>query len=78
MISEAEDIFEKIYQQNQDNIIAELSTAEKSNHIKLYQDNQKSFFKEFIIRKENSEFVIDEKSNGTYQVQSTDKEARKF
>lgn len=79
LISEAEDIFEKIYQQNQDNIIAELSTAEKiKSLIKLYQDNQKSFFKEFIIRKENNEFVIDEKSNGTYQVQSADKEARKF
>jgi len=46
--------------------------------IKLYQDNQKPFFKEFIIKKESNGFVIDEKRNETYQVQSADKEARKF
>lgn len=79
LISDAEGIFKEIYQQNQDDIIAELTTAEEiKSLIKLYQDNQKSFFKEFIIRKENNEFVIDEKTNETYQVQSADKEARKF
>ena len=79
LISEPEDIFKEIYQQNQNDIIAELTTTEEiKSLIKLYQDNQKSFFKEFIIRKENNEFVIDEITNETYQVQSADKEARKF
>jgi hypothetical protein len=79
LISGAEEIFKEIYQQNQDDIIAEITTAEEiKSLIKLYQDNQKSFFKEFIIRKESNEFVINEKTNGTYQVQSADKEARKF
>ena len=79
LLSEAEDIFKEIYQQNQDEIIAEITTADEiKSLIKLYQDNQKSFFKEFIIRKKNNQFVIDEKTNETYQVQSADKEARKF
>jgi hypothetical protein len=68
-----------IYQQYQDDIIAELTTAEEiKSLIILYQDNQKLFFKEFIIRKENNKFVIDEKTKETYQVQSADKGARKF
>ena len=79
LISESEEIFKNIYQPNQADIIAELTTAEEvKSLIKLYQENQKSFFKEFIIRKESNGFVIDEKTNDTYQVQSADKEARKF
>jgi hypothetical protein len=79
LLSEAEDIFKEIYQQNQNDIIAEITTAEEiKSLIKLYQDNQKSFFKEFIIRKDNNQFVIEVKIKGTYQVQSADKEARKF
>ncbi|MDD4641093.1 MAG: hypothetical protein PHF92_07040 [Bacteroidales bacterium] len=79
LISESEEIFKNIYQLNQADIIAELTTAEEvKSLIKLYQDNQKPFFKEFIIKKESNGFVIDEKRNETYQVQSADKEARKF
>jgi len=79
LISESEEIFKNIYQPNQADIISELTTAEEiKSLIKLYQENQKNFFKEFIIRKESNGFVIDEKTNGTYQVQSADKEARKF
>lgn len=79
LISESEEIFKNIYQPNQADIIAELTTAEEvKTLIKLYQENQKPFFKEFIIRKESNSFVIDEKTNETYQVQSADKEARKF
>jgi len=79
LINEPEDIFKEIYQQYQDDIIAELTTAEEiKSLIILYQDNQKLFFKEFIIRKENNKFVIDEKTKETYQVQSADKGARKF
>lgn len=79
LISETEEIFKNIYQPNQADIIAELTTAEEvKSLIKLYQDNQKPFFKEFIIKKESNGFVVDEKSNETYQVQSADKDARKF
>lgn len=79
LISESEEIFKNIYQQNQADIIAELTTAEEvKSLIKLYQENQKPFFKDFIIRKESNRFVIDEKTNEIYQVQSADKEARKF
>jgi hypothetical protein len=79
LINEPEDIFKEIYQQYQDDIIAELTTAEEiKSLIILYQDNQKLFFKEFIIRKENNKFAIDEKTKETYQVQSADKGARKF
>ena len=79
LISNSENIFKYIYQQNQDEIIAKLTSAEEiTSLIKLYQENQKSFFKEFIIRKENNEFVIDEKASETHQVQSAEKEARKF
>jgi hypothetical protein len=79
LITEPEDIFKDIYQQYQDDIIAELTTAEEiKSLIILYQNNQKSFFKEFIIRKENDKFGIDKKTKETYQVQSADKGARKF
>lgn len=79
LISESEEIFKNIYLPNQADIITELTTAEEAKSlIKLYQENQKPFFKEFIIRKESNGFVIDEKTNETYQVQSADKEARKF
>jgi hypothetical protein len=79
LISESEEIFKNIYQPNQADIISELTTAEEiKSLIKLYQENQKTFFKEFIIRKDSNGFVIDEKTNETYQVQSADKEARKF
>lgn len=79
LISESEEIFKNIYLPNQADIITELTTAEEvKSLIKLYQENQKPFFKEFIIRKESNGFVIDEKTNETYQVQSADKEARKF
>lgn len=79
LISESEEIFKNIYQQNQSEIIAELTTAEEvKSLIKLYQENQKSFFKDFIIKKESFGFVINEKTNEAYQVQSADKDARKF
>jgi len=79
LISESEDIFKIIYQQNQEDILTELTTVEEiKSLIKLYQDNQKSFFKEFIIRKDQNEFIIEKKTNETFQVQSADKEARKF
>ena len=79
LISDSEEIFKNIYLPNQKEIIAELTTAEEiKSLIKLYQENQKNFFKEFIIRKEGNGFVIDEKTNKTYQVQSADKETRKF
>lgn len=79
LISESEEIFKNIYQPNQADIIAELTTAEEvKSLIKLYQDNQKPFFKEFIIKKESNGFVVNEKTNETYQVQSADKDARKF
>lgn len=79
LISESEDIYKAIYQQYQDDIIAELTTTEEiKSLINLYQYNQISFFKEFIIRKQDNGFVIDKKTNETYQVQSADKEARRF
>lgn len=79
LISDPEDVFKEIYQQNQNDIIAEITTAaEIKSLIKLYQENQKSFFKEFIIKIENNEFVIIEKTIDTYQVQSADKESRRF
>ena len=79
LVSEQEAIFKEIYLPQQDVILSELTEAnEIKSLIKLYQDNQKLFFKEFIIRKENNKFVIDEKTKETYQVQSADKGARKF
>ncbi len=79
LLSTPEDIFEKIFEPNQDDIIANLTTAKEIEAlIKLYQDNQKSFFKEFIIRKDNNRFVVERKTEETYQVQSADKKVRKF
>lgn len=55
-----------------------LETNEIKSLIKFYQDNQKQFFKEFIIKKTDNEFLIIQKINDTFQVQTSDKEARNF
>jgi len=79
LISESEDIFKIIFQQNKDEIISKLSTFEEiKSLINLYQNNQKAFFKEFIIMKKNNEFMLIEKTDDTHQVQTFDKETRKF
>lgn len=79
LITESEDIFNEVFEKNQDEILPELTTTEEiKSLIQLYQENQKSFFKDFIIRKDNNDFVIDIKTDETYQVQSADKDARKF
>lgn len=79
LISETETLFKDIYLPNQDVILPKLTEA---NDIKsliiLYKGNQKQFFKEFIIKKTESGFLIVKKTNNTYQVQSADQEARKF
>lgn len=79
LILESEDIFKEIYRSNQEDIISELTSSEEiKSLIQLYQDNQESFFKEFIIKKGGSDFLIHKKTNKSYQVQSADKEARMF
>lgn len=79
LVSETETLFKDIYLPKQDIILSELTEAnEIKSLIKLYQDNQKQFFKEFIIKKIERGFLITKKTNTTYQVQSADQEARKF
>lgn len=79
LVSEQEDIFKEIYLPKQDIILSELTEAnEIKSLIKLYQDNKRQFFKEFIIKKTEHSFEIVKKINNTYQVQSADQEARKF
>lgn len=79
LVSEQEAIFKEIYLPEQDIILSELTEAnEIKSIIKLYQDNQKQFFKEFIIKKAERSFSIAKKTSNTYQVQSADPEARKF
>jgi len=79
LVSEQEAIFKEIYLLKQDIILSELTeTNEIKSLIKLYQDNQKQFFKEFIIKKTEHSFSIEKKTSNTYQVQSADPEARKF
>lgn len=79
LISEQEAIFKEIYLPKQDIILADLTeTQEIKSLIKLYQDNQKQFFKNFIIKKTGHSFSIAKKTSTTYQVQSADPEARSF
>jgi hypothetical protein len=79
LVSEQEDIFKEIYLPKQDIILSELTEAnEIKSLIKLYQDNKRQFFKEFIIKKTEHSFGIVKKINNTYQVQSADQEAIKF
>lgn len=79
LISEPEDIFNEIYLKNKSAILSELTEAKEiKSLIKLYQDNQQQFFKEFVIKKTEHSFLISEKTNNIYQVQSPDPEARKF
>lgn len=79
LVSEQVDIFKEIYLPKQDIILSELTEAnEIKSLIKLYQDNKRQFFKEFIIKKTEHSFEIVKKINNTYQVQSADQEARKF
>jgi hypothetical protein len=79
LVSQPEAIFKEIYLPKQDIILSELTEAnEIKSLIKLYHENKRQFFKEFIIRKTEHTFAIAKKTSNTYQVQSTDQEARKF
>lgn len=79
LLSEQEEIFEEIFIPNQEKILSALTEAnEIKSLIKLYHDNQKQFFKEYIIKKTEHSFSIAQKTSSTYQVQSADPEARKF
>jgi len=79
LVSETEILFKDVYLPKQDIILSELTeTNEIKSLIKLYQDNQKEFFKDFIVKKTESGFLIAKRTNNTYQVQSADQETRKF
>ncbi|MDI9357360.1 MAG: hypothetical protein QM528_00255 [Phycisphaerales bacterium] len=79
LVIKSVDIFSKIYQLKQDEIIPQLTTSEKIQElIAFYKDNKKFFFQEFIIKKKNGFFVIDRKLTDNYQVQSGDGKVRNF
>lgn len=79
LVSEQEAIFKEIYLPEKDIILSELTEAnEIKSLIKLYQENKRQFFKEFIIKKTDLSFSIAKKINNTFQVQSSDQEAIKF
>jgi len=79
LISDKEAILKEIFLPNKENILPELTGInEIKSLILLYQENQKSFFKKFIIKKEWDNFKIEEKSQNIFQVQSSTKEVRKF
>lgn len=79
LVSEQEAIFKEIYLPKQDIILSGLTEANEINSlIKLYQDNKRQFFKEFIIKKTEYSFSIAKKISNTYQVHSADQEAKKF
>jgi hypothetical protein len=79
LVSEQEAIFKEIFLPKQDIILSDLTEADEiKSLIQLYQDNQKSFFKEFIIKKTDNEFVIDKKTIETFQIRPSNKETRQF
>jgi hypothetical protein len=79
LVSEQDAIFKEIYLPEQELILEKLTEAnEIKSLIKLYQDNQKHFFKELIIIKNEHSFSITNKTINTYQVQSGDPEVRNF
>ena len=76
---EQETLYKEIYLPNQDIISPNITEAnEIKSLIKLYQDNQKQFFKEFIIKKVEHSFLLLKKTANKYQVQSADQQARSF
>ncbi|NJX15523.1 sacsin N-terminal ATP-binding-like domain-containing protein [Tamlana crocina] len=79
LVSEQEEIFEEIFIPNQDLILSELTEEnEIKSLVKLYHDNQKPFFKEYIIKKTESGFLLVRKTNNSYQVRPSNKEVRLF
>lgn len=79
LVSEPEAIFKEIYLPKQDIILSKITEAnEIKSLIKLYQDNKRQFFKEYIIKKTEHSFAIAKKTNNTYQVQVGDQEVRTF
>jgi hypothetical protein len=79
LVSEKEVIFKEIYLPKQDIILSVLTeVSEIKSLIKLYQENKRQFFKEFIIKKTEHSFAIAKKTNNTYQVQVGDQEVRTF
>lgn len=79
LISKIEALYKEVYLPNQDIILPGITeVTEVKSLIKLYQDNQEQFFKEFIIKKNEHSFSLEKKTRSTYQVQSADSKARKF
>jgi hypothetical protein len=79
LVSEQEAIFKEIYLPQQDIILSELTEAnEIKSLIKLYQDNKRQFFKEFVIKKTEHSFAIAKKTSNTYQTQAGEQEVRTF
>lgn len=79
LISDQEDLYKEIYLPNQDNILPNITEAnEIKSLIKLYQDNQKSFFNNLIITKYKNHFQLIPKSNKTHQIRPSNKETRLF
>lgn len=79
LVSEQEAIFKEIYLPKRDIILSEITEInEIKSLIKLYQDNQKQFFKEFIITKTEHSFSIAKRTNNTFQVRPSNKETREF
>jgi hypothetical protein len=79
LLSEQEEIFKEIYLPNKEIILSELSEPnEIKSLIKLYQDNKRQFFKEFVIKKTENSFEIAKKISNTYQVHASDIEIVTF
>jgi len=79
LITDTEQLYKDIYLKKQDKIHSELTEAnEIKSLIKLYQDNQKLFFKEFIIKKIGGQFSVEKRENKQFQITSTDEKTKDF
>jgi hypothetical protein len=78
LLNDLNSVFDEIYLPNCDVINDEITTTEEvKSIIKLFQDNRRSFFHEFIIQEQEG-FRIFGKLKDTFQVYSADKLTRNF
>lgn len=79
LVSDSESLFKNVYLNNQNEIISEFTEQnEIIKLIELYQEVDKNFFSEFIIKQVNSSYQLIFKNEDLYQVQSGLKLTREF
>ena len=79
LVNDIKSLFEQIYEPNKEEIVQKIkSIKDLKTLIQLYNDNEKSFFEDYIIEKNGSEIMIIQRGHDTYQIYTQNEAVRKF